>query len=271
MEELENRTAIVKQQIITGAGLAGSGWRLEREVDSLIDLFYDDIGTIKQISLRSLFDLFLIKVLYIGRGGRDISVLDYLSEMLNRFLLTRELVRINARYDLLYSLLEELKERQRFQNLFETSRHMADNALFVTGVFPSSQNRRRSRGGLRPPRIDRAYFIELGRRYYRVAAEEQLAEVVGQRHVLAKLSDHFTFYMEALNEVSSRFLLGFDMETVANKMLDAFNRYRQTGDPEQLENAKKYAALLKVDRSFTGLRRPRGRVLPILSDQPHTN
>ena len=46
----------------------------EAEVDALVDHFYDDIGTIKLLPLRSLFDLFLIKVLWVGRGSRgDIS------------------------------------------------------------------------------------------------------------------------------------------------------------------------------------------------------
>ena len=263
MEELETRVSMLKGAIAAGPGSAGSEHRLEQEADTLIDLFYDDIGAIKLLSLKSLFDLFLIKVLYIGHGGRDLSVLEYLSELLNRFLWSRELFRFNQRYDFLFSLLEEIKERQKFQNLFEASRHMGDNALFVTGVFPSAQPGRRRRGAARLPRIDRAHFIELGRRYYRVAAEEQLAGVIGQREVLIKLADHFSFYVEALNELSNRYILGFDMDVVANKMLDAFNAYRQTGDERQLENARKYAALLKVERSFTGLRRPRGRIIEL--------
>jgi hypothetical protein len=263
MQELERRVAALKSQIAVQGVEAVVGWRFEREVDALLDLFYDDIGTIKLLSLRSLFDLFLLKVLYIGHGGRDYAVLEYISDMLNRFLLTRELVRVNTRYDFLFTLLEEIKERQRFQNLFEASRQMADNALFVTGIFPQSQPGRRRRGMMRPPRFDRSHFIELGRRYYEVAAQEELAEVVGQREVLMKLSQGFRFYMEALNEVSQRYILGFDMEMVTNKMLDAFNLYRKTGDQAHMEAAQKYAALLKVDRSFNGLRRPRGRILDI--------
>jgi hypothetical protein len=243
MEELEGRVATLKGRIALGEQ-AGDGWRFEQEVDALIHLFYDDIGTIKLLSLRSLFDLFLIKVLYVGRGGRDFLVLDYLSEMLTRFLWSRELVRFNTRFDFLYSLLEEIKDRRRFQNLFEASRHMADNALFVTGVFPRARmGRRRLRSA---PRFDRAHFIEVGRRYYKLAAEEELAELVGQRDVLTKLAEGFVFYMEALSEMSERYILGFDMEVVANKMLDAMNLYRQTGDSVHLETARKYAALLKV-------------------------
>jgi hypothetical protein len=51
------------------------------------------------------------------------------------------------------------------------------------------------------------------------------------------------------------------MDLVSNKMLDAFNLYRETGDEAHLESARKYAALLKVDRSFNAMRRPRGRII----------
>jgi hypothetical protein len=101
----------------------------------------------------------------------------------------------------------------------------------------------------------------LGQRYYQVAAEEQLAQLVGQREVLGKLSQRFRFYVESLNELSQRYVLGFDMDLVSNKMLDAFNLYRETGDEAHLESARKYAALLKVDRSFNAMRRPRGRII----------
>ena len=168
-------------------------------------------------------------------------------------------MRFNARYDFLFSLLDEIKEKSRFQNLFEASRQMADNALFVTGIFPTAGRRRRGWG--RPPRFDREHFIDLGQRYYEVAAAEDLAEVVGQRLVLQKLSSGFRFYVETLNEVSQRYILGFDMELMSNKMLDAYNAYRRTGDQAYLDSASKYAALLKIDRSFTGMRRPRGRII----------
>jgi hypothetical protein len=265
MENLELRVAALKDLIKGPNPDLAIDWRFEREVDALLDVFYDDIGTIKLLPLRSLFDLFLLKVMYIGHGARDPEVLDYLSDMMNRFLLSRELMRFNARYDFLFSLLDEIKEKQHFQNLFEASRQMADNALFVTGIFPAAGRRRRGWG--RPPRFDREHFIDMGSRYYQVAAEEELAQVVGQRDVLIKLSQGFRFYVDALNEVSQRYVLGFDMELISNKMLDAFNNYRHTGDQAYMALASKYAALLKIDRSFGAVRRPRGRILNI----PSTN
>ena len=71
---------------------------------------------------------------------------------------------------------------------------------------------------------------------------------------LAKLAQHFDVYREALNETSDKYILGFDMNLIADKLLDNFNLYRQTGEKQYLENAHKYAALLKVDRaSFPSL------------------
>jgi hypothetical protein len=258
MDNLEQRVTALKTLIRT-PGAQIRDWRFEQEIDELLGVFYDDIGTIKLLPLRSLFDLFLLKVMYVGRDARDPDVLDYLSDMMNRFLLSRELMRFNAQYDFLFSLLDEVKEKSRFQNLFETTRHMADNALFVTGIFPTAGRRRRGWG--RMPRFDREHFIDLGRRYYQVAAEEELAGIVGQREVLSKLATGFRFYVETLNEVSQRYVLGFDMELMSNKMLDAYNTYRRTGEQKYLDSASKYAALLKIDRSFSGLRRPRGRVI----------
>lgn len=260
MDNLEQRVAALKALIRTPDPRTRD-WRFEREVDDLLEVFYDDIGTIKLLPLRSLFDLFLLKVMYVGRDARDPEVLDYLSDMMHRFLFSRELMRFNAGYDFLFSLLDEIKEKSRFQNLFEASRQMADNALFVTGIFPAAGRRRRGWG--RAPRFDREHFIDLGRRYYELAAGEELASLVGQRTVLSKLSTGFRFYVETLNEVSQRYVLGFDMDLMTNKMLDAYNTYRRTGDQAHLDAASKYAALLKVDRSFTGLRRPRGRIIDI--------
>ena len=48
------------------------------------------------------------------------------------------------------------------------------------------------------------------------------------------------------------------VDRLADKMLDAFNRYRETGDPGTLETARKYAALLKLD----------GAGWPALSGEP---
>jgi hypothetical protein len=243
-------------------------------VDDLISAFYDDIGEITNVPLRVLFDLFLIKSLYINRGSRDAEVLSYLGDFLTRYLFSRELFPIQRGQrsftPYLSDILEESTRSAHFQNLFEAHRKFADNALFITGVFPQALTRRRrwSPRGRPPaiPTIDRSYFIRNGKTFYRLAAQHDLAEFTNQRDSLLKLSHYFEIYMEALNEMSERYILGFDMNIIADKMLDYFNQYRRTGNETFLINARKYAALLKVDQSnfprlFRSRRSPQGVLL----------
>ena len=273
MWELETRIQEIKEVVAQSDGKNVADAAFARRLDDLISVFYDDIGEIRRISLKSLFDLFLLKCLYVNRRSTDASVLDYLSDMLARFLWSRELSPVGSGgksyVDLLTALLEETGGRLAFQNLFEAYRKLGDNSLFITGIFPRSLAQRR-RGGwlrrrwLRPPSIDKAHFIRSGKDWYRLAADHQLAEWTGQRPILVKLSHYFEIYMEALNELSERYVMGFDMNLIADKMLDNFNRYRRTGDERYLEYARKYAAILKVNESsFPRLfrRKPRYVVL----------
>ncbi len=227
-------------------------------VDHTIGVFYNDIGEIRSISIRSLFDLFVIKALYVEKRSRDAGVIDYLGDLLSRYLFTRELFPIQrGRQNYAFYFSDLLAEMQgitnHFQNLFEAYRKYADNALFITGLFPRSLRWRGGRRsgrmrGLQPmPHIDRTYYISTGRECYGLAAQHDLAELTEQRAVLYKLSHYFEVYVEALSEISERYILGFDMNVIADKLLDNFNLYRRTGEQHYLENARKYAAILKVD------------------------
>ncbi|MCH8161642.1 MAG: hypothetical protein IIB88_07085, partial [Chloroflexi bacterium] len=131
--------------------------------------------------------------------------------------------------------------------LFEAYRKYGDNSLFVTGVFPRSLRRRR--GGRRGPPVafvDRSYYVSTGKRFYDLAAQQDLAESTQQRALLEKLAAYFEVYVDALNEMSERYIMGFDLALIADKMLDNFNRYRQTGEDRYLQNARRYAAVLQV-------------------------
>lgn len=257
---LEGSVRELKTTIAEHDGVNVADARFVRQVDELLSVFYDDIGEISKVSSRSLFDLFVIKVLYVGRRSTDAAVVDYLGELLNRYLFTRELfpVQRGGRGYALYlsELLEETRQRVRFQNLFETYRKFGDNSLFVTGIFPRSLQRRRKPSIF----IDRSYYVSTGKTCYRLASEHELASFTQQRELLAKLSAYFEVYMDALNEMSERFIMGFDMHLIADKMLDNFNMYRRTGDEKYLSNARKYAAILKVERaSFPAIFRKAGR------------
>ncbi len=274
MGTLEERIQRLKTSAAEHAGRNIAGPEFTAEVDGLISSFYDDIGELKSIELRSLFDLFLIKTLYVERRSTDPQVVDYLSSMMFGFLYTRDLfplVQDSKRFGYLLSdLLDEMQSAARFPDLFEAYRKLGDYSLFITGVFPASLKRRRWnrwRRSYQPvPMVDLSYHVANGKNYYRMAADHEFADATQQRPVLAKLSTYFDIYMGAMNEASERYILGFDMNLIADKMLDNFNRYRRTGDEGFLENARKYAAILKVDRAnFPSLwqlrRRPRATLL----------
>lgn len=231
-----------------------------RKVDQLLNAFYDDIGELTAISLSDILDLFLIKVLYVDRHSRDAETLVYLGRLLERYLEAGELRlgRQGGMVPYLSDLMEETANPSHtYQNLFEACRKYGDNALFLSGIFPDGFGRKRA-GGLMggAALVDKNYLISLGRRYYEMAAGHDLAGQVSLRATLLRLAHFFDVYVEALNEVSGRYVLGMDMQLIADKMLDAFNRYRDTKDATHLETARKYATLLRLD----------GRHWPALDD-----
>ena len=267
----------LKLQIIAGDGRNVADASFRRAVDRLISAVYDDIGAVLTVPLESVFELFVIKVLYVERRSSDASVIDYLGGMLSRYLYVRELfplVDASGRPQTLYfsDVLEEMQSGPaRFQNLFEACRRYADNALFLSGMFPQCWRRgrrralpagRQGRSGVSPS-ADRGYYVSTGKTCYRMAADHELAEFTRQRPTLLKLSGYFEVYLDALNELSERYVTGFDFNLIADKMLDRFNLYRRTGDERHREEARRYAALLRLDsRRFPALyRRARPHLL----------
>lgn len=251
----------LKRRVIANDGRNIADYSFRRQVDETVGAVYEDIGSIVTVPVESVFDLFLIKVLYVERRSKDAAVLDYLSGMLARYLYTRQLFPFadaRGRPQTFYfsDVLQEMGQGPvRFQNLFEACRLYGDNALFLSGVFPQVWRRSRPRGRMGGARfIDRGYFVNTGRTCYRMAAEHELAEFTRQRPVLLKLSDYFEVYVDALNELSERYITGLDFNLIADKMLDRFNLYRKTGDEKYREEARRYAALLKLDsRRFPAL------------------
>src|SRR6185295_830620 len=91
---------------------------------------------------RTLFDLFVIKVLYVGRHSVDAGIIDYLGAMLEQSMLTSSIFPPDeqGRPRRLYfsDLLDPEKRPLGVANIFEAYRWYADGALFLSGIFPSS-------------------------------------------------------------------------------------------------------------------------------------
>lgn len=252
---LAERIDELKRIIAGNDGKNAADRGFARVVDELVNAVYDDIGEIKDLPTRALFDLFVIKVLYVGRGSRHADVIDYLGELLDTHLYTRALYPVDAdgksRTMYFSDLLDRKTVDENYETPFEAYRTYADNALFLSGVFHRSLKRRRSSspGMLRRQRtsgVDSEYYVSTGKTMYRMAARHDLAEEP-QRETFGRLADCFEIYADALKEMSERYILGFDMRLLSDKMLDNFNRYRESNDEAYLTNARRYAAVLRLD------------------------
>ena len=230
-----------------------------RKVDELISAFYDDIEELTALSLNDILDLFLIKVLYVNRGSRDVAAMEYLRDLLSRYLFARSMDLGHGVVPYMSDLVTAT-ESSNDRQTFEVARHYADNALFISGVFPQSLGRKRAAGRMGGSTfVDRQYFITVGRQYYTLAASQERARVISLRATLLRLSQFFDVYVDALNEMSGQYVMGIDMQVIADKMLDAFNRYRHTRDGRHLHAARLYATLMKLDgHTCPALHQPEG-------------
>lgn len=247
----------LKEIIAGNDGSNAADARFARVVDELVSSVFDDVTRIKQIPTRALFELFVIKVLYVGRRSRHADIIGYLGELLDTRMYASALYPEDAdgrpRKIYFSDAMQERGESDAAESRFETYRGYADNALFMSGVFAAGTRPRRAtapgvlRRG-RTPAVDSAYYVTTGKAMYRLAANEGEAERTQRRETLGRLADCFEIYVDALNEMSQRYIMGFDLDLISTKMLDAFNRYRVSLDTHELRAARRYAALLHVDR-----------------------
>ena len=278
MDILTTSVQELKELAATNEGQNVADEDFRKRVESLLDLFYLDIGEIRRIELNSLFDLFLLKALYVERRSTSIEAISYLGDLMARHLRVRDIFPIPDLATHFAQILERmLSEAEGVprdpQNLFEANRGIGDSTMFLLGIFPATLTRRRdrrTRWNSGTPRFDPSFYQKLGRSHYSQAAGHELAQWTGQDHLLNKLSNHFDVYVAALNEVATTYIHGVDVERVTNLMLDSYNAWRRTRDEQHMEDVRKYAALLAIDprRAFRRVAGGRRRSLPVLSPTP---
>ena len=249
---IEQRVQELKGIIAGNDGRNAADGRFSRAVDELIAAVYDDIGEVSALPARTLFDLFVIKVLYVGRHSRDAAVVEYIGAMLEAYVDVRRLFPPDEgdRPRRLYfsDMLDREKQPQDEPDIYEGYRRYADSALFVAGVFPAhlrprlrprTAMRRRTAAG-----VDASYYVSTGKAMYHMAAQHHHRECAHQPETLEKLGANFEIYADALNEMSERYITGLPMGMIADKMLDAMNRHRQGGTPRDADLVRRYAGLI---------------------------
>lgn len=138
-------------------------------------------------------------------GESERSVADYVASVVVHFAdhhrAWRVAVHDDESYDTLTGLLADA-ERGDATRSFLVRQHLANHALWLSGLFPDrvSLNKWR-RGG-----PDLSYYDEMGRQGFRLAAEHRMADSTGLRPVFARAAGEFPLLRLALNRVSDRLL-----------------------------------------------------------------
>ena len=92
---------------------------------------------------------------------------------------------------------------QNAEGRFRLRAHIANYALFLTGMFPDRVEQCRARHG----RPGLAYYEDVGRVNYRKASELKLAAEYELREVFARLGHWFGRVRAGLNDLADRYLI----------------------------------------------------------------
>ena len=138
-------------------------------------------------------------------GESERAVADYVASVVVHFASHDRAWRIavhdDATYDTLGALLAEA-EHGDARRTFLVRQHLANHALWLSGLFPEHVTQRKwRRGG-----PDLSYYDEMGRQGFLLAAEHRLADSTGLRGVFARAASEFPLIRQALNRVSDRLL-----------------------------------------------------------------
>jgi hypothetical protein len=139
----------------------------------------------------------------LGEGER--AVADYVASVVVHFAVGERAWQVavhdDATYDTLSALLTDA-ESSDARRSFLARQHLANHALWLSGLFPEHVTMRQFRRG----GPDLSYYDEMGRHGFRLAAEHRLADSTGLRGVFARAAGEFPLIRQALNNVSDRLL-----------------------------------------------------------------
>jgi len=138
-------------------------------------------------------------------GEPERAVADYVASVVVHFAdhdrAWRVAVHDDATYDTLTALLADTGHGDP-KRTFLVRQHLANYALWLSGLFPDHVAMRKwRRGG-----PDLSYYDEMGRQGFLLAAEHGMAGSTGLRPVFARAAGEFPLIRQALNRVSDRLL-----------------------------------------------------------------
>lgn len=139
----------------------------------------------------------------LGEGER--AVADYVASVVVHFAdhdrAWRIAVHDDERYDTLAAMLEDASEGDP-RRTFLVRQHLANYALWLSGLFPDHVTLRKwRRGG-----PDLSYYDEMGRQGFLLAAEHRMADSTGLRPLFSRAAGEFPLIRQALNRISDRLL-----------------------------------------------------------------
>ncbi|MDZ7630881.1 MAG: hypothetical protein U5K74_05860 [Gemmatimonadaceae bacterium] len=178
-----------------------------------IDALLDDPRLLKALTSDSramqasmpLFVYVVVRHSLRDHGEPERAVADYVASVVVRFAdhdrAWRVSVRDDETYDTLSALLADADQADPKRS-FLVRQHLANYALWLSGLFPDHVTFRKwRRGG-----PDLSYYEEMGRQGFLLAAEHRLADSTGLRPVFARAAGEFPLIRQALNRVSDHLL-----------------------------------------------------------------
>lgn len=178
-----------------------------------IDALLDDTRLLQALTTdaraaRASLPLFAYVVVRhsLREGGEpERAVADYVASVVVHFAdhdrAWRVAVHDDETYDTLAALLADAEQGDAKRS-FLVRQHLANYALWLSGLFPDHVTLRKwRRGG-----PDLSYYDEMGRQGFLLAAEHRLADSTGLRPLFARAAGEFPLIRQALNRVSDRLL-----------------------------------------------------------------